>query len=359
MIALPLAIEEVTAEWLTQALRRRYPNVTVRALVAGDVMHGTASKFRVHLSYDTAGLEAGLPPTLIVKGGFSAHRELMYREYMLEARFYAELAPRLPAVRVPRSFFAAWDAARRQAIVVLEDLDARGARFCRVETPLSRAQAAAQLEALASCHARWWSSPEFDAGGELAWVEHLDPLPEGEAGAYQRGQLRPEVYAHYMNLPRGRAVSRLFHDRDRMEQAMERLRTVDRQGAYCLLHTDPHLGNLYIDADGAAGLLDWQAVRRGPWSHDFAYLLISSLDMLDRRAWERELLQHYLDALRSLGVPAPDFDAAWQAYRLQAVYGLYYWLVNPVAFQVEENNCAIAPRFALAAIDHGTLDLLA
>jgi hypothetical protein len=47
------------------------------------------------------------------------------------------------------------------------------------------------------------------------------------------------------------------------------------------------------------------------------------------------------------------------AYRRQTVYGLYYWLVNPVEFQVEVNNCAVASRFAFAAIDHGTFELLA
>jgi hypothetical protein len=39
-------------------------------------------------------------------------------------------------------------------------------------------------------------------------------------------------------------------------------------------------------------------------------------------------------------------------------YGLYYWLVNPVEFQAEINNCAVAPRFAQAAIDLGTFQRL-
>ena len=358
MSRLPVTPDEITADWLTDALRVRYPGVTVTSLTSAPAVQGTASKIRVHATYDAAGRAAGLPPTMVIKGGFSAHRELMYREYMLEARFYAELAPRLPSIRVPHCFYAGWDDAQRQAIVVLEDLDARGASFCRVQTTLSYAQAVSQLELQATYHAQWWLSPEFETGGALAWVDALDPLPEGAAGTYQRGQLKPEVYAHYMKLPRGLAVSRAFHDRDRMERAMERLRIVDRSGPHCFLHVDPHLGNLYIDADGAAGLLDWQAPRKGPWVHDFAYFLISSLDMLDRREWERPLLQHYLDTLQAKGVAAPTFKEAWQAYRQQAVYGLYYWLVNPVEFQVEENNCAVAPRFALAAIDHGTFDLL-
>jgi hypothetical protein len=357
VIDLPIAPEQITADWLTEALRTNRPGVTVRALTLGEAMHGTATKVRLNVVYDAAG-HASLPQTLIVKGGFSAHRELMYREYMLEARFYSELAPRLQSVRVPRCFSARWNDQQRQAIVILEDLDVRGASFCRVQRTLTYAQAAAQLEMLSALHAQWWLSSEFGPGGALAWVEALDPLPEGQAGTYQRSRLQPDVYAQCMALPRGIAVSNHFHDRDRMERAMERLRELDRVGAHCLLHTDPHLGNLYLDEAGRPGLLDWQSVRKGPWSHDFTYFLVSSLDMLDRREWERPLLRHYLEALGSRGVTPPTFDDAWQAYRAQCVYGLYYWLVNPIEFQVEVNNCAVAPRFAFAAIDHGTFDLL-
>ncbi len=34
-------------------------------------------------------------------------------------------------------------------------------------------------------------------------------------------------------------------------------------------------------------------------------------------------------------------------------------LVNPVEFQAELNNCAVAPRFALAALDHDAFGRLA
>jgi len=357
-VKLPTAIEQITAEWVTEALQARHAGASVRNVRPAESMHGTASKVRIHLEYEPSGRNDGLPPTLIVKGGFSAHRELMYREYMLEARFYADIAPALQAVRVPRCHYAGHDERQRQAIVLLEDLDARGVAFCRVQKTLDYEQAAGHLEMLATLHASGWLSGEFDAGGALAWVDDLDPLPEGQLGTYQRSRLVPETYAECMALPRGVAVSRRFHDRDRMERAMEALRVVDREGPWCLLHTDPHLGNLYLDERGRPGILDWQSVRRGPWAHDFNYFLVSSLDMLDRREWERPLLEHYLGVLRARDVEPPDFDAAWHAYRMQSVYGLYYWLVNPVEFQVEVNNCAVASRFAFAAIDHDTFRLL-
>ena len=353
----PIHLAGINAAWLSAALAERYRDVEVVSVRQDPALEGTATKVRVHLEYNRAGGDAGLPPTLMVKGGFGAHRDLMAYIYQLEARFYRDLAPALN-ISVPACFYAACDVDRNQAIVILEDLDARGAQCCRVESPLNFQDAAAQLSLLAACHARWWNSKEFDAAGALAWVEPLDPLPEGVAGSYQRGQLRPEVYAHYMGLPRGVAVARMFHDRNRMERAMEQLRVVDRAGPFCLLHGDAHLGNLYFDRDRKAGLLDWQSVRKGPWAHDVTYLLISSLDMLDRRAWEAPLLRHYLAALSDLGVDAPSFDEAWHAYRQQIIYGLYYWLVNPIEFQLEVNNCAVAARFALAAVDHAAFDCL-
>ena len=357
MRPLPITVDDIDAGWLSEALGIRYACVVVTRATRSEVLHGTATKARVALEYNEAGRRAGLPATLIVKGGFSAHREMMAYVYELEVRFYRDLAPNMH-VRVPRCFYAGTDGARKQAIVLLEDLDARGAHFCRVQQPLTLAQAQAQLSLLAACHARWWDSPSFDADGELAWVKALDPLPEGEAGTYQRGQLRPEVYAHYMGLPRGAAVSRCFHDRGRMERAMERLRVIDRKGPVCLLHGDAHLGNAYFDVDGAAGLVDWQTVYKGPWAHDVSYFMVSALDVLDRRAWERSLLEHYLEQLRRAGVAPPAIGDAWDNYRAQVVYGLYYWLVNPVEFQAEVNNCAVASRFAAAAIDLQTFEYL-
>jgi Phosphotransferase enzyme family len=354
---LPLSLEEITPEWLSDAFSTRYAGVTVTAAHLETVMHGTATKVRVQARFNVEGRRAGLPGTFIVKGGFAAHRELMADIYQLETRFYRDVAANLP-IQVPKCFYAATDARSGQSIVILEDLDLRRVSFCRVQQPLSFAQVQSQLEALARMHATWWDSPEFSAGGSFAWIEPLDPLPEGEKGAYQRGQLEPAVYAKFMSLPRGVAVARQFHDRDRMEQALERLREIDRAGPRCFLHADYHLGNLFFDADGGPGVLDWQSMRCGTWAHDFTYFLVSALDMAERREWEMPLLRYYLDRLAVNGAPAPGFEQAWEAYTRQIVYGLYYWLVNPIEFQAELNNCAVAPRFALAALDHRTLERL-
>ncbi len=84
----------------------------------------------------------------------------------------------------------------------------------------------------------------------------------------------------------------------------------------------------------------------------------------DRRNWERDLLQRYLDALQRqfdvLGrtARAPTFDEAWLSYRQQNIYGLFFWITNTEEQQPRENNLALALRYAMATLDHGTLQLL-
>ena len=208
-------------------------------------------------------------------------------------------------------------------------------------------------------HAQWWDAPELASGGELGDFTVWDPLPAGKAGDYARGQLKPEVWSHYMSLPRGCAVPKMMHDRERMERALLQLQAFDHVEPFCLLHGDYHLGNLYFDADGTAGTLDWQTVCKGTWSHDVTYFLVSALDIADRRKWDKALLSYYLERLAAHGVSKPPtFENAWDAFRRQIIDGLYFWLVNPVELQTEVNNAAVAPRFAMAALDCDTFELM-
>ena len=66
------------------------------------------------------------------------------------------------------------------------------------------------------------------------------------------------------------------------------------------MHGDAHPGNVYF-RNGAAGLLDWQAVRRGHPSRELAYTLITSMTTADRQVSERELLDEYRRALAGVG----------------------------------------------------------
>ena len=86
-----------------------------------------------------------------------------------------------------------------------------------------------------------------------------------------------------------------------------------------VMHGDAHPGNMYF-RDGEAGLLDWQAVRRGHPSRELAYTLITSLTPEDRQSAQRELLDIYRRALAATGGPELDRDDLWLRYRQGALY---------------------------------------
>ena len=351
----PTSPEEVTAGWLQAALQPAFPGVSVDRLACAEPLYGTATKLRLEADY--SGVSAPPPRALVIKGGFAAHREAMSYLYARETRFYRDIQPYL-GVNTPACLATVDDAKGRQHIAILEDLTARAVRFCRVETPLSVEAARGFLDILARMHARTWDTAALRPGGALADLPLWEALPSADqGGAYAQGQLGPEVWARYMRLPRCLAVPRMFHDRARMREGLEALNALCRQPPHCLLHADFHLGNLYFDADGRPGVLDWQSYSRGHWSHDVTYFLVSALDPVDRRRAEALLMQHYLDRLGAEGVARPPgLEEAMAAFRLQVLDGLFYWMVNPPEWQSEENNCSVTPRFALAALDHATYD---
>lgn len=357
-INLPVRVVDITASWLTAALSSNFPGVEVLSLSAESPVWGTGTKIRVRPEYNQVGIDFGLPASLIVKGGFAEHRELMEDVYINEVRFYRDLRPRLD-INVPACFFAGNDYAAKQHIVILEDLHRRDVDFCRVQKSLSLDQARQFLDGLARIHARWWNDPAL-VEGEFDWLRLWDPLPDSINGAYARSRLETDAWASIVKLPRAVAIPRQFLDLDWMRRALAALKAFSLKARdCCFLHADHHLGNLYFDADGTAGVLDWQSPHKGHWSHDVTYFIVSALDIADRRKWDKALLSYYLERLNHYGVVTPpNFDEAWEAYRLQIIDGLFYWLVNPEEFQEELNNCAVTPRFAMAALDVDTSSLV-
>lgn len=349
---LPLSIDDITPTWLTHALRQRYPDIEVLACEVVDVLSGTCTKVRLQLTLDAAGKAAGIPERVILKGGFEPHSRAMFVTHEKEVRAYRDLFPefKLPS---PGCYFADCDEKRQQGIVIIDDLVTLSATFCHPQTPQSYQQVADRLTVLARFHAQSWDSPELRAGGRWSWAH--DYLAASQT--YMKRYLEPNVWHHYVTSPRGAAASVHFHKAEWMGSALDLLPRFARDLPRCLIHGDTHLGNLYIEHDGTPGFFDPQPMQ-APAMVEVTYHIACALDPLDRRRWERALVQHYLEALHSQGVEAPDLDTAMRQYSIFLVPGYCIFLVNASDFQPEAINTAYTARFSAAMIDNNTLETL-
>jgi aminoglycoside phosphotransferase (APT) family kinase protein len=144
----------------------------------------------------------------------------------------------------------------------------------------------------------------------------------------------------------------------RFGRAMSKLLDMTSRAPHCLIHFDPHLGNLSLNRDGQVVLVDWQFFRVGHWSHDVSYFISSALTPEHRRAWERDLLEYYLERLQAHGGRAPSFDDAWQYYVAGQLYGVFSWVCTQLEMQTLETIYTLLGRHLAAVADLGTLDLL-
>jgi len=346
-------VEEITPAWLTAALRTRAPDAVVRDFDVVDVLHTTTTKARLRLDLDAAATTAGIPELVIVKGGFQEHGRELEKMHLREVRAYRDVFPAVP-LRTPRCFFADFDGERRQGIVIMEDLVARGVEFCHASKPQSYEQVARRLAALAAFHAATWESPELSDGG--TWSDLVDFF-DVMRGFFDR-YTSPERWERFMHAPRGAATSVRFHDRDWMIDGWTRVTRYGQSLPQCVLHGDVHLGNLYIDIDGAPGFLDPLA-SRGPGMLEVSYHVSASVDVADRPRWERALVRHYVDELRANGAEPPPVDEAMRQYAIFMIYGLFIWLTTESHYQPEAVNTANAARVSAAMLDHESMSLIA
>jgi len=325
---LPLHYEEITPAWLTSALvpalapalGSESGNSEVVGLRLGEADEGTSSRRRIQLTWNDAGQRAGLPASVFCKSTF--HLENRYIIGMnggiaAETTFYNTVRPKLPIV-APDALFSRYDPASLNSLIIMRDI-AGEVTFGSHELTLTEEQARSQLRALATLHARYWDSPELETELSVwnSWEKYFT-ITVQEAGfgpSCARGfQLAEDVIS-----------ARLFPRAEEIWPATLACVAAHQRLPHTLLHSDPHLKNWFIAADGGMGLNDWQCSSKGNWGRDVAYTISTALAVKDRRNWERELLGHYLEQLRAAGVAAPAFDEAWRIYRQQLFAALAWW----------------------------------
>jgi len=161
-------------------------------------------------------------------------------------------------------------------------------------------------------HAHFWESPRFEAGGDLAW---LAPKGTGAAGGG----------ATFVQMAVDNLGSQLPDEFHRLADIYlarnDDIVTLWNSGPRTFVHGDPHMGNLFVDTPNGnrTGFLDWAMIGRSPGLRDVAYVLCNSIPAAVRAADERGWVDLYCSLLADAGIDL-DLGAAWEQYRLFAVY---------------------------------------
>ena len=256
-----------------------------------------------------------------------------------ERRFYEELAATLPA-RIPRAFASGEIPDRVDGWVLLEEFP-KGERW-RPARALDVAREIARVHAATLDRVPDWLPRPFsrDLSDALAHV------PEGLSRLESLQRREPLLRA--LASPRALALAReLLRDLDPLARQFA-------TSPVCVVHRDLHPGNVWLPADGAPILFDWEAVSAGPPIFDltllFQYLAIRQLRIPGRvddvgffrartMAWSA-LEGAYLEALGDAR-RAEIASAANGAFIWEAVYRLGW-----VASQLE----ARPPRLSLRLV---------
>ncbi len=345
----PRRWEDLTPEWMTQAISRDHPDAVVSKVTLVGSDDGTNRRARFALDY----AQGTGPKRLFLKAHAPSHRFVHLRNgnLFLESRLFAARAD-LP-LEHPHVYLAVPDYPRLDFLLVMEDLTLRGADPLDALRPMTVDQAASGLRGLAALHSRYWGMGKRTHKG-LGWIKQWAPSQGWQVG------LRKRVPIGLTRAGDGVAASVLSMSGDEVVDLWVANVTTLANGAQTLLHGDAHIGNTYVLPNGQSGFLDWQVVRRGNWVQDLGYFMVGSLTIADRRQHERHLLELYRDALQLPASELPSWDEMWLRYRQSPAYGLAIWLstLGTDGWQPHAVSRALAERYAAAFDDLETLKVL-
>lgn len=316
-VPVPDTLEKaLSPQWLTAALQQRFPGIDVRAVTLGPIVDRISTNARFSIECADAQSHA-----LCVKGYFNEIGRTAPYIGAPEAGFYRDLAA-TTGVRTLNSVYADIDRETRHGVIITEDVVAQGAIFLDGNSPYTPDQTAQTLAEFARLHATTWADPRYADAGWLA--------PRlGRVLDVWGPSTTIEIISANFEGPNGQRMPHEVRDAHRLVDAYRGLiaqtTAATATKPWCVIHGDAHVGNLFLDANRIPSLVDWQLVQRGMWYFDVGYHIASTLTVEERRSADRDLLQHYLDALTSYGVTPPPWDEAWPAITFGMLHGFFLW----------------------------------
>jgi thiamine kinase-like enzyme len=323
VISIPGSSDEITAEWLSDALALgEHPSqAKVRSLTVepfGVGLGVTAELYRLIPTY-AAGARGG-PASFIAKVP-SSRPEMRavaaaWGLYEREVLFYRDLASKVP-LRSPICYSAKSDSNSGRFIVVMEDLSS--ARACDQINGMSLDQARLAIESVARLHVRWWDRPELKALEGA--IQPLGVAP------YRMGAPHAAAWPAMVSFLSARVSKEMLRIGEKLSTVLDDMGAHLALGARTLCHGDYRASNL-MATTGPAGpqlvVLDWQVAMQARGTFDIGYLMSASVTSELRREHEMALLRDYHQRLLDGGVERYDFEQCLFDYRSALLMGFTY-----------------------------------
>jgi aminoglycoside phosphotransferase (APT) family kinase protein len=336
---IPADIDEVTAQWLTDALPG---SATVASVTAERIAEDTGFSARLYRLSLTG--DRGVPASVIVKlpadsearGGME-----LLGGYRRELAFYRNIAPAAP-IATARCHIARIDG--DAFVLVLEDL--RDWDNADHLAGLSVERTRLCIRQLADLHA--WSIDGADDAALQDFPNIDNPLTRDLfLPAFAPGW---QLYLEKTRQPVPPAVAR-FAERF-AELAPQALETLSQRSM--LLHGDIRADNMFFRGDELK-IVDFQLSVRGAGAADIAYLVSQGLPTSARRGTDEGLVRDYVAALERRGVSDYGFEEAWRHYRFGVALLLFMPVVALLTWDVVPERsrqlCVTLIDRAVAAIE--------
>jgi thiamine kinase-like enzyme len=357
---IPFRLDEITAGWLTRALRSSGLLKNAEVIKLNHRIIGEETGFLglvVILEPTYSEEEAQAPESLVLKIPTPLKNRRMGQSmgvYEKEIRFYRELKPKLP-VRTPAHFYSALNAFDdpdlvlerlrklhrlplpliallavavtwfiglfpRRYVLLIEDVS--HLRMGDQLNGCSENDVRRVLGTMAALHARFWESEEL---ATMKWVAPVELT----------SKLIHLTYLQSVEKYKRASQSRLAEREIRLINWLKingvRLTEVQAVGPRTLLHGDFRLDNLcFDDATDEVLVMDWQTLVSGSAGMDLAYFLSAALPLETTEAEINSLIEYYRQCLQQGGVEISVERLRWQ-YEVGMLSMLHK--IAPILFQ--------------------------
>lgn len=364
---IPTTIDEISPEWLTDALTKSgvLKNNSIRTLdreIIGEGQGYMGVLARVSVEYDQP--DDTLPASMIAKVPTQVPKSKMLSEnfwnYERENRVYEEILPKLP-VRTPQCYHSDFDIGKgkkwmdkvyrrygalpqsltglyfiyvglrnlmqkRRYILLLEDFGDLE-QFTHLEG-CSFEDARLVMKPLGLAHAHLWESPQL----ENYWLrDHADM---SNMMAFISGRWQPVIKKFFP----GKVSPKMQAVFDWLKTNNHKLDIYSKTRPHTMLHADFRIDNLFIDrANNEIIMIDWQASFPGMGLFDTAYFLLNNCNTLLEPEQVEELITLYHQGLVEGGVSNYSLDDCMSDYPIGLLLAVRYWLIIIGGVEVDKD----------------------